>query len=90
MPGEGPISVRPGPARSGPVRLGPARSGSVRLGPARSGCNFLEFWDFSKNRFLAYLIAPGVPGPLKSYSASKNTPGDLSTASDRRIFIDIH
>ena len=37
MPGEGPISVRPGPARSGPVRPGPARSGPVRLGPARSG-----------------------------------------------------
>ena len=38
--------------------------------------------------FLAYLIAPGVPGPLKSNSASKNTPGDLSTASDRGIFND--
>ena len=37
---------------------------------------------------MAYLIAPGALGPLKSYSASKNTPGDLSTASDRRIFID--
>ncbi len=37
---------------------------------------------------MAYLIAPGVPGPLESYSGSKNTPGDLSTASDRRIFID--
>ena len=37
---------------------------------------------------MAYLIAPGVPGALESYSGSKNTPGDLSTASDRRIFID--
>ena len=27
MPGEGPISVRPGPARSGSVRPGPARAG---------------------------------------------------------------
>ena len=37
---------------------------------------------------MAYLIAPGVPGPLKFNAGSKNTPGDLSTASDRRIFID--
>ena len=33
-------------------------------------------------------IDPGAPGPLKSCSASKNTLGDLSTASDRKIFID--
>ena len=33
-------------------------------------------------------MAPGVPGALKSYAGSKNTPGDLSTASDRRIFTD--
>ena len=46
------------------------------------------FRIFQKIGFLAYLIAPGIPGPLKSNSASKNTPGDLSTASDRRIFID--
>ena len=38
--------------------------------------------------FLACLIAPGVPGPLKSYAGSKNTLGDLSTASDRKNFID--
>ena len=37
---------------------------------------------------MPYLIDPGAPGPLKSCSGSKNTPGDLSTASDRRIFID--
>ena len=49
-----------------------------------------NFFGFKKKKrvFLAYLIAPGVPGPLKSNSASKNTPRDLSTASDRRIFID--
>ena len=40
------------------------------------------------NYFFRYLIAPGVPGPLKSNSVSKNTPGDLSTASDRE-FVDI-
>ena len=27
-------------------------------------------------------MAPGVPGPLKSNSASKNTPGDLSRAPE--------
>ena len=69
-------------ARSGSVRLGPARSGPVRLGPARSGP------VRQKIGFLTYLIAPGAPGPLESYSASKNTLGDLSTASDRGIFID--
>ena len=49
---------------------------------------FYNFLIFQKIGFLAYLIAPGVPGALKSNSASKNTPGDLSTASDREIFID--
>ena len=43
---------------------------------------------FKKIGVLACLIVPGVPGALESWSASKNTPGDLSTASDRRIFID--
>ena len=37
---------------------------------------------------MAYLIAPGVLGPSESCSGSKNTPGDLSRASDRRIFTD--
>ena len=46
------------------------------------------FRIFQKIGFLAYFIAPGVPGPLKSNSASKNTPRDLSTASDRGFFID--
>ena len=46
------------------------------------------FWFLQKIGFLAYLIAPEVPGPLKSNSASKNTPGDLSTASHREIIID--
>ena len=66
--------VWPGSDRSGlgQVRV---RSGSGP-GPAK------------KKGFLAYLIAPGVPGPLKSNSASKNTPGDLSTASDRTFVID--
>ena len=49
---------------------------------------FKNFRIFQKIGFLVYLIAPGVPEPLKSNSASKNTPGDLSTASDRGIFID--
>ena len=49
---------------------------------------FGNFWIFQKIGFLAYLIAPGVPGPLKSNLASENDPGDLSTASDRGIFID--
>ena len=35
---------------------------------------------------MAYLIAPGVPGPLKSCSASKNTPGDLSTSKKFNFF----
>ena len=42
------------------------------------------FGIFGKIGFLAYLIDPGVPGPLKSYSASENTPGDLSTASKKK------
>ena len=50
---------------------------------------FLQFLGFFGNLgFFAHLIAPGVPGPLESYAASKNIPGDLSRASDRRIFID--
>ena len=56
--------------------------------------SFLQFFGnfgiFGKIGFLPYLMAPGVPGPLKSCSGSKNTPGDLSTASDRKIFIDFH
>ena len=55
--------------------------------------NYICFWNFrifQKIGFLAYLIAPGVPGPLKSNSASKSTSGDLSTASDHKFFIDFH
>ena len=48
--------------------------------------NFVIFWKIG---FLAYLIAPGVLGPLEPCSESKNTPGDLSTASDRKVFIDL-
>ena len=52
-------------------------------------CHFLEILGFfGKIGFLGCLIAPGVLGPLESYSGLKNTPGDLSTASDRGIFID--
>ena len=47
-----------------------------------------NFRIFQKICFLAYLITPGVPGPLESNAASKNTPGELSTASDRELFID--
>ena len=48
------------------------------------------FGIFDNLGFLPYLGVPGVPGPLKSGSGSKNTPGDLSRASDRKIFIDFH
>ena len=48
---------------------------------------FIIFLIFQKIGFLAYLIAPEVPGPLKSNSASKNIPGDLSTASDHEIYL---
>ena len=50
--------------------------------------NFYNFGIFDNLGFLAYLGVPGVPGPLKCCSGSENTPGDLSTASDRKIFID--
>ena len=57
--------------------LGPIRPGGIQAGRV-----------FQKMSFLAYLIASGVPGPSKSNSASKNIPRDLTTASDRRVFID--